>query len=62
MEPALFAQAVEPARVRIFILPARIEVNQSKTTNFQRAATELDLVHYQMRFILDTPIIIIVYT
>src|SRR6202035_1376789 len=30
IEPALFARAVERACVRIFILPVRIEVNQSK--------------------------------
>src|SRR5258708_9086590 len=33
--PAFFAQAVEPAHVRIFILPVRIEVNQSTEINFQ---------------------------
>src|ERR1700688_3638508 len=29
MQPALFARAVKPVRVRIFILPVRIEVNPS---------------------------------
>jgi hypothetical protein len=32
--PALFAQAVEPARVRIFILPAGSEVNERKWIDF----------------------------
>jgi hypothetical protein len=36
MEPAFFAQAVEPARVRIFILPAAIEVNESAALCFRR--------------------------
>jgi hypothetical protein len=32
--PAFFAQAVEPARVRIFILPVGSEVNERKWTDF----------------------------
>jgi hypothetical protein len=34
--PASIALAMRPASVRIFILPVRIEVNQSKENNFQR--------------------------
>jgi hypothetical protein len=32
--PAFFAQAVEPARVRIFILPVGSEVNERKWVDF----------------------------
>ena len=62
MQPAFFAWAVEPALVRIFILPVRIEVNQSKVSNFQGGAAQSGPSHCQDRNTLDIVMIIIVST
>ncbi len=57
----LFRAAVQPARARIFILPVRIEVNQSKIANFQSQRVD-SCTAVPERFFLDSIEIFIVYT
>src|SRR5260370_41127093 len=60
--PALFAQAVEPARVRNFYTARKNRSQPIERSRFPKAATKSKRVHYQNRFPLDMSVLIIVYT